>query len=499
VTANLAASLGATPEDGGTTFRLWSEHAEGVELCLFNEAGQERRVTLARGADEVWAGSVQGVGEGQRYGYRVHGPFEPDQGHRFNPAKLLLDPYARRVEGPITLREEHFTHRGGEGHDDQRGDDRDSSPFTPKSLVAAPLPHIDDAERPGTPMADSVIYELHVKGFTRLHPELPEALRGTYAGLAHPAVLAHLRKLGVTAVELLPVHQQLSPRFLLERGLIDYWGYNTIAFLAPDPRFAATNDPRAELRDAVRALHGAGLEVLLDVVYNHTGEGDELGPTVAFRGIDNAAYYRLDPSDLRRYRNDSGTGNTLAATHPAVVRLILDQLGRCDSLVNAAGTTHRGPTEAVTTEAWNEVITTNLTGTFLACQVFGRHFLDAGGGSILNIASLASVLAAPGRTAYGASKAGVAQLTRQLAVEWADRGVRVNCLMPGFIRTPMLDSLLASGRVDAPRLFDRTPMRRFGETTEIVGPAVFLAAPWASFITGASLVVDGGLSIFSHP
>jgi NAD(P)-dependent dehydrogenase (short-subunit alcohol dehydrogenase family) len=187
---------------------------------------------------------------------------------------------------------------------------------------------------------------------------------------------------------------------------------------------------------------------------------------------------------------------------PALVlalKSILQELGRCDSLVNAAGTTHRGPTEAVTPEAWNEVINTNLTGTFLACQVFGRHFLDAGRGSILNIASLASVLAAPGRTAYGASKAGVAQLTRQLAVEWADRGVRVNCLMPGFIRTPMLDSLLASGRVDAPRLLDRTPMRRFGETREIVGPAVFLAAPWASFITGTSLVVDGALSIYSHP
>ncbi len=180
--------------------------------------------------------------------------------------------------------------------------------------------------------------------------------------------------------------------------------------------------------------------------------------------------------------------------------LILDRFGRCDSLVNAAGTTHRGPTEDVTPEAWAEVIATNLTGTFLACQIIrASTSWTRGRGSILNIASLASVLAAPGRTAYGASKAGVAQLTRQLAVEWADRGVRVNCLMPGFIRTPMLDSLLASGRVDAPRLLDRTPMGRFGETAEIVGPAVFLAAPWASFITGASLVVDGGLSIYSHP
>jgi isoamylase len=327
VTANLAAPLGATPEEGGTTFRLWSRHADGVELCLFDAAGGEQRVTLTRGADNGWAARVPGVGEGQRYGYRVHGPFEPDRGHRFNPAKLLLDPYARRVEGPILLRVEHFSGRDG-GPAGGLPDTRDSAAVTPKSIVATALPPVEDAERPTTPMGDSVIYELHVKSFTRLHPGVPEPLRGTYAGLAHPAVLAHLRELGVTAVELLPVQQQLSPRFLLERGLIDYWGYNTIAFLAPDPRFAATNDPRAELREAIRALHGAGIEVLLDVVYNHTGEGDERGPTVAFRGIDNAAYYRLAPSNLGRYRNDSGTGNTLAATHPAVVRLILDSL-RC--------------------------------------------------------------------------------------------------------------------------------------------------------------------------
>jgi glycogen operon protein len=328
VTFNLAGPLGATPEEEGTSFRLWSKHAEAVDLCLFDAAGGERRVTMTRGQGHVWVATVPGVGEGRRYGYRVDGPYAPGRGQRFNPAKLLLDPYARRVEGPIILRDEHFTHRDGEGHAGGARDDRDSAPVTPKSVVAAPLPAVDDAERPWTPMADSVIYELHVKGFTRLHPAVPEALRGTYAGLAHPAALAHLRDLGVTAVELLPVQQQLSQRFLLERGLIDYWGYNTIAFLAPDPRLAATDDPRAELRYAIRTLHGAGIEVLLDVVYNHTGEGDELGPTVAFRGIDNAAYYRLDPSDLGRYRNDSGTGNTLAATHPTVVRLILDSL-RC--------------------------------------------------------------------------------------------------------------------------------------------------------------------------
>jgi isoamylase len=317
VTGDLGAPLGATPAEGGTTFRLWSEHGGAVELCLFDAEGRERRVPLTRGSQGVWAVDVPGVGQGQRYGYRVHGPFEPKRGHRFNPAKLLLDPYARRVEGTIQLRDEHFSHLGL---------DTDSAPVTPKGIVEAPLPTIDEAERPRIPMADSVIYELHVKSFTQRHPGLPEELRGTYAGLAHPAALAHLRDLGVTAVELLPVHQALTPRFVLERGLIDYWGYNTIAFLAPDPRFAATTDPRRELREAIRALHGAGIEVLLDVVYNHTGESDERGPTVSFRGLDNAAYYRLDPADASHYRNDSGTGNTLDATQPAVVRLILDSL-----------------------------------------------------------------------------------------------------------------------------------------------------------------------------
>ncbi len=326
MTPDRGAPLGATLGESGTTFRLWSEEAEGVELCLFDADGRERRVALALGADQVWTAAAPGVGVGQRYGYRVHGPYEPERGKRFNPSKLVLDPYARRLEGPILLREEHFGHLDGAGHAGWPRDDRDSAPFTPKSLVASSLPAIDDAERPRVPMADSVIYELHVKSFTRLHPDLPQALRGTYAGLAHPAVVAHLLKLGVTAVELLPVQQQLTRRFLLERGLVDYWGYNTIAFLAPDPRFAATSDPRLELRETIRTLHAAGIEVLLDVVYNHTGEGDEHGPTVAFRGIDNAAYYRLDPSDRARYRNDAGTGNTLNATHPAVIRLILDSL-----------------------------------------------------------------------------------------------------------------------------------------------------------------------------
>jgi isoamylase len=336
VTPDLAAPLGATPGPGGTTFRLWSEHGEGVELCLFDVNGAERRVALARGGDRVWEVHLPGVGEGQRYGYRVHGPYAPMRGERFNPAKLLLDPYARRVERPIKLRDEHFSYRRG-GGSAGRPDRSDSAPLTPKCIVEKGMPAIHDTERPRIPMLDSVIYELHVKSFTRRHPAIPEALRGTYAGLAHPAAVAYLRELGVTAVELLPVHQQLTPRFVLDRGQIDYWGYNTISFLAPDPRLAATDDPRRELREAIRALHGAGIEVLLDVVYNHTGEGDHLGPTVSFRGIDNAAYYRLAETNPSRYRNDSGTGNTLDATHPAVVRLVLDSLHTFASEYGADG------------------------------------------------------------------------------------------------------------------------------------------------------------------
>jgi len=332
VTPDLAPPLGATPGRDGTAFRLWSARCEAVELCLFDPEGAERRLALARGPGDVWELQVAGVGEGQRYGYRVQGPFQPKRGDRFNPAKLLLDPYARRVEGPITLRDEHFSHaRSG------KPDRRDSAPFTPKSIVERGMPAIDDSERPRTALLDSVIYELHIKSFTKRHPTIPEALRGTYAGLAHPAAVAHLRELGVTAVELLPVHQQLTPRFVLDRGQIDYWGYNSIAFMAPDPRFAATADPRTELRETIATLHRAGIEVLLDVVYNHTGEGDHLGPTVSFRGVDNASYYRLAKADASRYRNDSGTGNTLDPTHPAVVRLVLDSLHTFASEYGADG------------------------------------------------------------------------------------------------------------------------------------------------------------------
>jgi NAD(P)-dependent dehydrogenase (short-subunit alcohol dehydrogenase family) len=256
-------------------------------------------------------------------------------------------------------------------------------------------------------------------------------------------------------------------------------------------------DLPGSLEGTVTVVTGAGSGIGRAIAIGHA----EAGAAVALLGRRKALL------EETRQQIDSLGGQALVSVVDitdgeglaAAADLVTTRLGAIDHLVNAAGTTHRGPTVEVTRQAWDEVLTTNLTGTFLACRVFGEHMLRRGRGSILNIASLASVLAAPGRTAYGASKAGVAQLTRQLAVEWADRGVRVNCLMPGFIRTPMLDSLLASGRVDAPRLLERTPMRRFGETLEVVGPAVFLAGPWASFITGASIVVDGGLSIYSHP
>jgi NAD(P)-dependent dehydrogenase (short-subunit alcohol dehydrogenase family) len=255
--------------------------------------------------------------------------------------------------------------------------------------------------------------------------------------------------------------------------------------------------PPASLKGTVTVVTGAGSGIGRAIAIGHA----EAGADVALLGRRVALLEetRTLIEGLGRRALVSSVDVTDDTALAAAADLIVSRLGCVDHLVNAAGTTHRGPTVEVTRDAWEEVLTTNLTGTFLACRIFGEHMLGRGHGSILNIASLASVLAAPGRTAYGASKAGVAQLTRQLAVEWADRGVRVNCLMPGFIRTPMLDSLLASGRVDAPRLLERTPMGRFGETAEVVGPAVFLAGPWASFITGASIVVDGGLSIYSHP
>ncbi|MFJ4910869.1 glycogen debranching protein GlgX [Streptomyces sp. NPDC088726] len=315
----------------GTNFALWAGGAEAVELCLFEEDGTETRLPLTELTHEIWHGFVPGVRAGQRYGYRVHGRWDPWTGARWNPAKLLLDPYARAVDGDFTLPAEVYGHVRDwpeQQAADTVRDERDSAPYVPKGVVV----HDDDdwAEdrRPKTPWADSVIYELHVRGFTERHPGIPAELRGTYAGLAHPVAIGHLKHLGVTAVELLPVHQFAHEDHLLRRGLHNYWGYNSIGYFAPHAGYCASGTAGqqvGEFKRMVRAMHDAGIEVILDVVYNHTAEAGELGPTLSLRGIDNRGYYRLQ-SDARRYADYTGCGNTLHVVQPNVLRLITDSL-----------------------------------------------------------------------------------------------------------------------------------------------------------------------------
>ncbi|MFD9539964.1 glycogen debranching protein GlgX [Streptomyces sp. NPDC060022] len=315
----------------GTNFALWAGGAEAVELCLFDAQGRETRLPLTELTHEIWHGFVPGVRAGQRYGYRVHGRWDPWTGARWNAAKLLLDPYARAVDGSFTLPPEVYGHVRDWPQQhvaDTVRDDRDSAPYVPKGVVV----HDDDDwvedRRPKTPWADSVIYELHVRGFTKLHPDIPPELRGTYAGLAHPAAIGHLQRLGVTAVELLPVHQFAHEDHLLRRGLHNYWGYNSIGYFAPHAGYAASGTAGGqvgEFKKMVRALHDAGIEVILDVVYNHTAEAGELGPMLSLRGIDNRGYYRLQP-DARRYADYTGCGNTLHVVQPQVLRLITDSL-----------------------------------------------------------------------------------------------------------------------------------------------------------------------------
>ncbi|MET7937812.1 glycogen debranching protein GlgX [Streptomyces sp. NPDC005322] len=319
----------------GTNFALWAGGAEAVELCLFDDDGAETRCPLAEPTHGVWHGFVPGVLPGRRYGYRVHGRWDPWTGARWNPAKLLLDPYARAVDGDFALPAEVYGHVRDWPQQhvaDTVRDDRDSAPYVPKGVVvgddANGGPPGAGADRPHTPWAESVIYELHVRGFTMRHPGVPPELRGTYAGLAHPAALEHLTRLGVTAVELLPVHQFAHEDHLLRRGLRNYWGYNSIGYFAPHSAYAASGtrgQQVGEFRRMVRALHAAGIEVILDVVYNHTAEGGELGPTLSLRGIDNRGYYRLQ-QDPRRYADFTGCGNTLHTVQPQVLRLITDSL-----------------------------------------------------------------------------------------------------------------------------------------------------------------------------
>ena len=321
--------LGATPDGGGVNFALFSENAEAVELCLFEGnslAGEEIRIPVRETSDGVWHCYVPGLRPGQLYGYRVHGPYDPENGHRFNPNKLLLDPYARETVGEIDWSYPHLGYKPRSKHKDLSFDDRDNAAGVPKCRVVDGAFDWGDDRPPRTPWKDTVVYELHVKGFTRQHPDVPEEIRGTYAGLASEAAIQHLMDLGVTAVELLPVHGFVQDARLVKQGLANYWGYNSINFFAPEMRYSATGDVTTEFKSMVRRLHAAGLEVILDVVYNHTAEGNHLGPTLSFKGIDNAAYYRLVPGDRRYYKDFTGTGNTLDLTHPRVLQLVMDSL-----------------------------------------------------------------------------------------------------------------------------------------------------------------------------
>jgi len=323
--------LGATWDGTGVNFALFSEQATGVELCLFDSVdaqAESRRIPLNR-TRFVWHVHVRGLGPGQLYGYRVNGPYDPSRGLRFNAKKLLMDPYARAVARPARWDDALLGYQRAGSGGDLPADDRDSAAFVPLAAVIDPSFDWGDDRPPRTPWRDTIIYEAHVKGLTQLHPEIPASQRGTYSALACAPVLDHFARLGVTAVELLPVHHQVDEEHLVARGLTNYWGYNTLAFFAPDFRYASSpgvGHAVREFKSMVRALHAAGLEVILDVVYNHTAEGNRLGPTLSMRGIDNPAYYRLAPGDPRFYVNHSGCGNTLNTQHPRVLQLIMDSL-----------------------------------------------------------------------------------------------------------------------------------------------------------------------------
>jgi isoamylase len=319
--------LGATFDGQGVNFALFSEVAERVELCLFDRDGLETRLDLPEQTGFCWHGFVPDLEPGQRYAFRVHGPWAPEHGQRCNPAKLLLDPYAKAIEGSVRWDEAVFPYRFADP--DGAPNDADSAPFVPRCIVTGHIFDWAHDHRPRTPWHETVVYEVHVKGFTATHAGIPAEQRGTYAGLAHPAAIEHLTRLGITAVELLPVHQFVHDKHLVDRGLRNYWGYNSIGYLAPHNEYAAGGQRGEQVREfkaMVRALHAAGLEVILDVVYNHTAEGNHLGPVLSLKGIDNAAYYRLVPGDARYYQDYTGTGNSLNMRHPHVLQLIMDSL-----------------------------------------------------------------------------------------------------------------------------------------------------------------------------
>jgi isoamylase len=323
--------LGATWDRAGVNFTLYSENATAVELCLFDKEDDRKesaKIKLIERTDFIWHVYVKDIRPGQLYGFRVHGPYEPGNGHRFNPNKLLLDPYAKAISGDFDWNDALFAYQVGSEQEDLSFSEADSAPFMPKSVVVDENYDWEGDKAPALAYYNTVIYEAHVKGFTRLHPDIPEPIRGTYAGISHPVSIKYLQDLGITALELMPVHQSVNDRNLREKGLGNYWGYNTIGFFAPDARFSSggvKGEQVNEFKDMVKALHKAGIQVILDVVYNHTAEGNQMGPTLSFKGIDNASYYRLTEEN-RFYMDYTGTGNTLNANLPSVLRLMMDSL-----------------------------------------------------------------------------------------------------------------------------------------------------------------------------
>lgn len=323
--------LGATPDDQGVNFAIYADYADGVELCLFNnltDTKESQRIKMTERFHQVWHVHVAGLQPGQLYGYRVSGPYKPQEGSRFNSNKLLLDPYAKAISGTINWHDSLFGYQIGHPDVDLSFSETDSAPYIPKSVVVDDTFDWEDDKFPKIPYNDTIIYEMHVKGFTKMHPDIPEEIRGTYAAIGHPVTIDYLKKLGITAVELMPVHHFVSDRHLAEKGLSNYWGYNTIGYFAPDARYASSGTQGQqvhEFKEMVKALHKAGIEVFLDVVYNHTAEGNHMGPTLSFRGVDNCSYYRLT-DDKRYYMDYTGTGNTLNARLPNVLRLIMDSL-----------------------------------------------------------------------------------------------------------------------------------------------------------------------------
>ncbi|MEJ8756947.1 glycogen debranching protein GlgX [Pontibacter sp. H259] len=324
--------LGSTWDGQGVNFALYADNATGVELCLFNDPSSEQEsvsIKMVERTHQIWHAYLPDIKPGQLYGYRVSGPYEPENGHRYNPNKLLIDPYAKAISGTINWHDSLFGYEVGHENEDLSFSNSDSAPFIPKAVVIDESYDWEGDKKPKTPYHKTIIYETHVKGFTQTHPDIPEDIRGTYAALAHPVTINYLLELGITAIELMPIHHFVTDRYLLEKNLTNYWGYNSIGFFAPDVRYSSKGtlgEQVVEFKDMVKAFHKAGIEVILDVVYNHTAEGNHMGPTLSFKGIDNASYYRLTEENKRFYMDYTGTGNTLNSSLPSVLRLIMDSL-----------------------------------------------------------------------------------------------------------------------------------------------------------------------------